>query len=149
MAAHRAGAEASNGLEPFRRPLAGLGERSKAVSEALRTVARHGRGSRRSSDKAELEDNRGWADKRVPSGLGRPRGPRLAAAGSWRPPDWVWRGSGLFRRRVGRPDLAAMPLSGPSCARLIYRFIDTAIRSGSSAGGTLMRENRKYYACVE
>jgi hypothetical protein len=32
--------EPSNGLEPFRRPLGGLGERSKAVSEALWTVAR-------------------------------------------------------------------------------------------------------------
>jgi hypothetical protein len=32
--------EPSNGLMPFRRPLAGVGGRSKADSEALRTAAR-------------------------------------------------------------------------------------------------------------
>ena len=37
--------EPSKGLEPFRRPLGRSGERSKPVSEALRTVARHGRGA--------------------------------------------------------------------------------------------------------
>jgi hypothetical protein len=41
-AAPRAGASRRTGLSPSRRPLAVLGERSKAVSEALRTVARHG-----------------------------------------------------------------------------------------------------------
>jgi hypothetical protein len=55
-------------LEPFRRPLAGLGGRSKAVSEALRTVARAW-----ASDKAELEDDRGRA-RSAPWGLGGPRG---------------------------------------------------------------------------
>jgi hypothetical protein len=52
--------EPSNGLEPFGRPLAGLGERSKAVSEALRTVARAW-----ASDKAELEDGSGSGRKRA------------------------------------------------------------------------------------
>ena len=55
--------EPSKGLEPFRRPLAGLGERSKAVSEALRTVARAW-----ASDKAELEDDRGRAGSAPPGG---------------------------------------------------------------------------------
>jgi hypothetical protein len=39
MAAHRAGASHRTGLSPSRPPLAGLGERSKAVSKAMRTVA--------------------------------------------------------------------------------------------------------------
>jgi hypothetical protein len=58
-AAHRARASRRRG----RRPLAGLGERSKAVSEALTTVARA-----RASDKAELQDDEG------PAGSAPPRG---------------------------------------------------------------------------
>ena len=79
--------EPSKGLEPFRRPpAAGLGERSKAISEALRTVARHGPGKQRSSDKAGA-GRRSWRARSVPpGGLGRPRGPSSQArvhGGRW------------------------------------------------------------------
>jgi hypothetical protein len=82
--------EPSNGLEPFRRPLAGLGERSKAVSEALRTVARHERATRPS-----------W--KTIGAGpamrllrAGRPARARLASADLLRPLDWVLRELGAM-----------------------------------------------------
>jgi hypothetical protein len=57
-AAPRAGASRRTGLSPSRRPLAVLGERSKAVSEALRTVARawasEGRARRQSGPTTSL-----------------------------------------------------------------------------------------------
>jgi hypothetical protein len=59
------------GPERAGRPLGGLGERSKAVSEALRTVARAW-----ASDKAEREDDWCPAAARLLE-LGSPRGPRL------------------------------------------------------------------------
>ena len=73
--------EPSNGLEPFRRPLAGLGERSKAVSEALRTVARAW-----ASGKAEHGRRSGPGRQRASWGLGGPRGPSSQArahGGRW------------------------------------------------------------------
>jgi hypothetical protein len=76
--------EPSKGLEPFRRPMVGLGERSKAVSETLRTVARAW-----SSDKGQaLEGDRDGAGS-TPHRAGR--AVRAGARGSWRPLDWVWR----------------------------------------------------------
>lgn len=54
--AARTGAGSRKGLSHLRRPLAGLGERSKPVSEALTTAARAW-----ASDKARLEDDRGRA----------------------------------------------------------------------------------------
>jgi hypothetical protein len=83
----------SNGLEPLRRPLAGLGERSKAVGEALRTVARAW-----ASDNAEVKDDRGRGRQRASRGLGGPRGPssqtrahkvrRIGFGGVRRLPSW-------------------------------------------------------------
>jgi hypothetical protein len=74
----------SNGLKPFRRPLAGLGERSKAVSEALRTVAK------------------AWANWRR-SGPGRQRASwGLAAC------------AGRARRRGLMGEAAGLDLAGPS-----------------------------------
>jgi hypothetical protein len=78
MVARRAGSEPSNGLKPFRRLLAGLGERSKAVSEALRTVAR----AWARSQAVELEDDRVRAGSAPPGGLGSPRVPSSSQRGS-------------------------------------------------------------------
>jgi hypothetical protein len=78
MVARRAGSEPSNGFRPSDRG-AGFGERSKAVSEALRTVAKAW-----ASDKAELEDDRGRGQQARLLGAEQ-RGPSLAGAGSWRP----------------------------------------------------------------
>ena len=94
--------EPSKGLEPFRRPLAGLGERSKAASEALRTAARAW-----ASDKAELADDRGrpgsapprgWAAR---AGRARRRG-LMEAAGLGLAGAWGY-GSSLEQSRGFRP----------------------------------------------
>jgi hypothetical protein len=72
--------EPSSGLGPFRRPLAALGTRSKAVSEALRTVARAWAGAGEVERQGpSLEGDRGRAGS-APPGAGQPA---LAHRGRW------------------------------------------------------------------
>jgi hypothetical protein len=60
----------------------GLGERSKVVSEAMRTVARAWAWAQAASDKAELEDDRVRAGSAPPEGRATRAG-RARRRGSW------------------------------------------------------------------
>jgi hypothetical protein len=98
--------EPSNGLEAFRRSLAGLGERPKAVSEALRTMARAWAGGERTRPS--------W--KTIEAGpAARLLGGRLGSAGLWSKPIACYRGFGRIAGVQGLPGKARSPPETDSC----------------------------------
>jgi hypothetical protein len=103
--AHRAGASRRRGLSPSRRPL-GLGERSKAVSDSLRTWRGHGRGGQ-----AIERQGRSWKT------IGP--GPAARLLGAGRPARAEPRRRGLMQGRRKKPNSLLGRLwadSGP-CAK--------------------------------
>jgi hypothetical protein len=78
MAAQQA-SEPLNGLEPPQATHGGFGR-----AAGCRQPGSEDGGEAWASDKAELEDDRGWAGS-MPPGAGQPPRAELAGAGSWRP----------------------------------------------------------------